>query len=201
MCASEARIIRLRDPQEAIDVIRGAGRRIVTFSGFSGAGYEDPDTLKELMVSIVDKLDRSVIICSGATAEGIGAIYPIARARDFDTIGIVSSQAEKQKARLADDLDTIYMIEDESWGGCRDDGALSPTSAVTLGASDEIVAIGGDNIARDEIDAALKAGMPVRYFAADMNHMTAIEKAKKLGKPPPINFGGSVDELFRRFSP
>jgi hypothetical protein len=193
-----ARIVHVADPNAAVVAIRGAGRRIVTFAGFSGGGYEDPGKVSNLLAEFLAELDeRSVVVCSGATADGIGAVYPIARARGFATIGIVSAVAETEHARLSDAVDTIYVIEDKDWGGRRSDGTLSPTSVAMVGAADEIVAIGGGEIARDEIEAAIAADKPVRYVAADMNHAAALDKACRRGEAAPQDFKGPVHHMFR----
>ena len=63
-------------------------------------------------------------------------------------------------------------------------------------ACDEMIAIGGGAIARDELEEARKRGKPVSFFAADMNHALAMEKASKAGKPPPADFRGEAHALF-----
>jgi hypothetical protein len=199
MDGESLRIVHVADPNAAIEAIRGMGRRIVTFAGFSGGGYEDPMRVSNLLADFLAELDHgSVIVCSGATADGIGAVYPIARVRGFATIGIVSAVAEAEHACLSDAVDTIYVIEDKDWGGRRSDGTLSPTSAAMVAAADEIIAIGGGDITCDEIEAAIAAHKPVRYVAADMNHAAAREKARRKGEPDPEDFKGPVHHLFDR---
>jgi hypothetical protein len=192
-----AKIVHVADPNAAIDGTRRIGRRVVTFIGFSGAGYEEPLRVRNLLADFLAEFDpRSVTICSGATADGIGAIYPLARARGFATVGIVSTVAETKHARLSDAVDTIYVIEDQDWGGRRRDGTLLPTSVAMVGAADEIIAIGGGDIARDEIEVALAAHKAVQYVAADMNHAAALEKARRRGEAEP-DFKGPAHHLFR----
>ncbi len=197
MNRSPARIVRIADPDAAIDAIRGDGRRVVTFMGFSGRGYEDPASVEHLLADFLAQFDpRSEIVCSGATEDGIGAVYPLAKARGFTTVGIVSAVAEAEGARFSDLVDTIYVIDDDSWGGSRNDGTLSPTSVAMAGAADDIIAIGGGPIARDEIEAARKLGKTIHYAAADMNHAAALENARRKGEAPPTEFKGAVHELF-----
>jgi hypothetical protein len=63
-----AQIMHVADPNTAIDAIRHNGRRVVTFVGFSGAGYEEPVRVRNLLADILAVFDpRSVTICSGAT--------------------------------------------------------------------------------------------------------------------------------------
>ncbi len=126
--------------------------------------------------------------------DGIGTLYRLAKTRDFPTIGIVSSVAEAEGAGFSPDADLIYVVTDDAWGGRKSDGSLSPTSAALVGASDEIVAIGGGTIARDEVAAARAEGKAVRYIPAEMNHAAALAKAEKLQQP--ADFKGEVHRLF-----
>jgi shikimate kinase len=69
---------------------------------------------------------------------------------------------------------------------------LSPTSAAIVAKSDSFVAIGGGDVARDEMLAARRAGKPVIFIPADMNHRIAREKARQDGLPEPTDFRGSA---------
>lgn len=199
MDGASQRIVHVADPIEAVKAIRGTGRHIVTFVGFSGGGYEEPMRVSNLLAELLKDLDRDLVaVCSGATEDGIGAVYPIAKERCFATIGIVSALAETDHARFSDDVDTIYVIKDKEWGGRQSDGKLSPTSTAIVNAADEIVAIGGGDIARDEIEAAKAANKPVRYEPADMNHAAALEKARRKGETAPQDFKGPVHRIFSR---
>lgn len=71
---------------------------------------------------------------------------------------------------------------------------LSPTSAAIVETGTTFVAIGGGDVARDEMLAARRAGKKVTFIPADMNHRIAIEKARKKGLPEPTDFRGSVHD-------
>ena len=73
---------------------------------------------------------------------------------------------------------------------------LSPTSEVMVEASDEMIAIGGGAIARDELNEARRRGKPIAFFPAEMNHALATEKARKSGTPPPTDFRGEAHAVF-----
>ena len=192
-----SRVVRERDPKKAVDAIRSWGRHVVTFSGFSGGGYEDPAAVERAIAGELARLEPAqAIICCGATADGIGAVYPLAKARGFETVGIVSSVAESEGAPFSDSVGTIFVIEDDTWGGVRGDGTLSPTSSAMVQAADDMIAIGGGAITRDEVEAARRLGKRVRYLPADMNHAVATRKAIKSGEAPPTDFKGAVDKLF-----
>jgi hypothetical protein len=189
-------VVRHDTAQAAILAVRSLGKRIVTFLGFSGGGYEDPDEINRIMLERLGRFDPgSVVISAGATPDGIGAVYRIAKRLGFDTLGIVSSVAEEEGADFSRDVDTVHMVKDRSWGGLHE-GVLSPTSIVMVQASDELIAIGGGEIARDEVEAARQAGKAVIYIRADMNHAAARSKAAKNDDPPPTTFEGPVDSLF-----
>jgi hypothetical protein len=185
-------------PAEVVAQLTKKDKTVVTFLGYSGALYQDPAGLQNTVKQLLLEFDpASTIVNSGATAIGIGAVYPLARRMGFSTSGIVSTQARESGAELSDCVNDVFFVEDSSWGGFVDNqGSLSPTSAAMVQSSDLMIAIGGGEIARDELIAAQRAGKEVRYIPADMNHQIAREKAKKKGLPPPTSFSGAVADAF-----
>jgi hypothetical protein len=172
--------------------IREKKRSAVTFTGYSGAGYED----EAAMLAQAERLlaayrPARVMINIGATAEGIGAVYELAKRKGFTTMGIVSVLARDEKVPLSPCVDYVFYIKDSTWGG-RLPGSekLAPTSAAIVANSAAMVGIGGGEIARDEMLAARKAGKPVTFIPADMNHQLARAKAQKKGLPEPTDFSG-----------
>jgi shikimate kinase len=69
-------------------------------------------------------------------------------------------------------------------------------SSAMVQAADEVIAVGGGDIARDEAAAAIALGKPVRFVAADMNHALARQKARDRQEAEPTDFRGTVAELF-----
>ena len=122
-------------------------------------------------------------------------VYPIALRKGFRTIGIVSSRAEKEAAAMSVDVEVVYVVKDDTWGG-RQGTDLSPTSEAIVEACDEMIGIGGGAIARDELEEARRRGKPVTFFPADMNHALATDKARRSGDPPPTDFHGEARALF-----
>jgi len=191
------RVVHPASVDEAIALVRRSGRSVVMFAGFSGAGYDDPRAVERVIVQVLDAFNpASTVIAAGATPEGIGAAYALAKQRGFATIGIVSAVAEKEGAAFSPAVDVVYVIADDTWGGLGADGRLSPTSSAIVGAADEMIAIGGGEIARDEMVAARALGKRVRYFAADMNHAAAITKAREKRQADPIDFRGALAPHF-----
>ena len=172
-------------------------KQVITFVGYSGAGYEDLPAMLAQAAGILAQFDPAhTIVNIGATPDGIGAVYELAKRRGFLTTGIVSTQAMRYEAELSPCVDRVFYVRDEAWGGYLDDGqTLSPTSAAMVENSDVMIGIGGGAVARDELRAASRAGKPTRYFPADMDHERATEKARKKGQAVPDSFAGAAAEL------
>ena len=151
---------RNADGEAIVNFFQQSGKRVLTFVGFSGAGYEDESRPLAIALDILGGFDPSMTIVNiGATPEGIGALYELAKRRGFVTTGIVSSQAKRYQVALSECVDFVFYVEDDSWGGLqKDSGELSPTSAAMVGISDSMIGIGGGEIARDELRAALPRG-------------------------------------------
>ncbi len=58
--------------------------------------------------------------------------------------------------------------------------------------SDVLVAIGGGDVARDEMIAAQRLGKTVEFIPADLNHRQAVDKARRESLPAPTDFGGTA---------
>src|SRR5262249_35904212 len=149
-------------PNDVVAAIRANGKKVVTFIGYSGLEYED----KAAMLSAVRKAlagydPKKTIVNMGATPDGIGAAYEVAKELGFETTGIVSSQA-KEYGGLSKSMDRGFYVEDPTWGGFnKEAGQLNPTSAAMVAASDDVIAIGGGEVGRDEMLAAVAAGKNV----------------------------------------
>lgn len=175
-------------------------KTVLTFAGYSGARYQDPGAMMEHASRLLDEQDPlKTLINIGATAEGIGALYEIAKRKGFTTMGIVSTLARDEQVTLSKCVDYVFYVKDTTWGG-RDPAThlLSPTSAAIIENSTSFVAIGGGKVARDEMLAARQAGKPVAFIPADMNHEVAREKAKKKGLVAPTNFRGPAHDALAK---
>ena len=171
---------------------------VVTFSGYSGSGYEDEEAMRHRARTLLEEFDpASTIVNIGATVDGIGVVYEIAAEMGFPTTGIVSSQALEAEATVSPFVDTVYVVEDELWGGLVEGtGEISPTSAAMVAVSDVYLAIGGGAVARDELIAAQERLGDVRFFAADFNHRRALDRAEARGEPAPTDFRGAAHAVF-----
>ncbi|MGE0812845.1 MAG: hypothetical protein AB7O28_01280 [Vicinamibacterales bacterium] len=181
-------------PAEVEAYVKAQGKRVLTFVGYSGAEYENQALMLVAARSALTSHDpRATIVNIGATIEGIGAVYELARTLGFATMGIVSTQARDTKATLSPCVDRVFFIRDQTWGGLLEgQQRLSPTSAAMVAVSDEVLAIGGGDVSRDELAGAERAGRKTSFVPADMNHEIARARAKRRGEPEPTDFAGPV---------
>ncbi len=184
-------------PAEIRAFFAGKKMKVLTFFGYSGAGYEDPEAMRAAASKVLDELDpKTTIVNIGATAEGIGAVYELAKRKGFATTGIVSTQARDNAVPISPHVDTTFFVKDDTWGGfVAGSEALSPTSRAMVENSDILVAIGGGDVVRDELTAAKRLGKTIRFIPADMNHQAARDKAAKKGQPVPTDFRGSAAQV------
>lgn len=184
--------------QAAVDGIHSlGGERVVTFLGFSDAGYEDEAHVRDLLLAELESLDpRDTTVCAGATAQGIGMVYPLALRKGFRTAGIVSSRARAEGVQFCEDCECVFVVNDDTWGGKQINGHLSSTSQAVVNASDVMIAIGGGEIARAELEEGRNNRKLVRFHKADMNHARAKADAIKDGRPIPRSFCGDAQALF-----
>jgi len=202
LAASEPAVttVQTAAPQEIKRYFEQSGMRVLTFAGYSGAGYEDADRMIREVTAILERYDpKTTIVNIGATADGIGAVYPLARKKGFRTTGIVSTQARDNNVPLSPFVDRVFFVPDETWGGfIAGTRRLSPTSLAMVESSDVMVAIGGGDVTRDELTAAKELGKEVRFIAADMNHQKAIDTARRKGAPAPTAFRGAASAISAR---
>ena len=184
-------------PAEIIDFFKEQNKVVLTFIGFSGVSYEDPEAVLRLARSILEEFDPdNTIVNIGATKQGVGVVYQLAKDMGFITTGIVSVLARENNAEISPFVDHVFLVEDDTWGGLnKETGKLSPTSSLMVSTSDVIVGIGGGKIGGEEMGVAKQQGKTVRFFPADMNHRRAIEKATQKGLPVPTEFGGAAEEM------
>jgi hypothetical protein len=185
-------------PAEIRRFFQGAGKTVLTFVGYSGAGYEDPRAMLDAAERILGEFaPEKTIVNIGATPDGIGTVYELAKRKGFLTTGIVSTQAKQYKAALSPFVDHVFYVEDATWGGyLKGTKQLSPTSAAMVENSSVIIGIGGGEVGRDELLEARRVGKKVRFLPADMNHQKAIEAARRKGLPVPTDFRGAAQTVF-----
>lgn len=183
---------------EAIAFIRSRQKTVLTFFGYSGMGYEyEKAMLNIAQMILAEHFTQTTLVNIGATSIGIGAIYPLAKSLGFETAGIVTSKTLKDPQDISDAVDYVCFMKDDQFGGnLPNSDELSPTSKAMVECSDELIAIGGNDISLKELLAGQAMGKSIQYFPAEMKHEWAIRRAKKMGLPIPGSFLGTVHEVF-----
>ena len=195
---AQATTPKVATPDEIAAFFKSQHKLVLTFEGYSGAGYEDNASMLKQAERILRKYNpKKTIVNIGATPDGIGAVYEIAKRKGFVTSGIVSTQAQKNNVPLSPYVDHAFYVEDESWGGfLKGTKALSPTSEAMIKNSDVVIGIGGGEVARDELATAKALGKRVQFIPADMNHQKVRESARKKNLPEPTDFRGAASSVF-----
>lgn len=190
--------VREATSEEIRSFFKGKHMKVLTFLGYSAAEYENKAAMLEHAARILDVYDpKATIVNIGATPEGIGAVYATAKQRGFLTAGIVSTQAKENNVKLSPCVDVVFFVSDATWGGfIPGTERLSPTSAAMVENSDVLIAIGGGEVARDELNAGRRLGKKVHFIPADMNHEIARERARKRGQQAPSDFRGAAGAVF-----
>jgi len=160
---------------EVIQKVKDLGRNVISIFGFSYLGYENPDAvMDQVKQRLADFKPETDIINMGATEEGIGAAYKVAKELGFTTIGIVSTLALTYSGRFSPYVDNIYIVNDQRWGGyVAGSDQLVDTTQAYLAVSDEIHAFGGGENTAVTLTEAQKRDIPISYTPAEMNHETA----------------------------
>jgi len=173
---------------EVIREVKALGKQIYTLFGYSALEYEDQDMVFAHIEEDLKKLDPAEwIINIGATKDGIGGAYRIAKELGFKTIGIVSTQALSYSGNFSPYVDMIYIVNDVNWGGyLPGTDQLTEATKAYLGTSDVIAAYGGGENTAVTLREAKKLDIMLSYTPADMNHGKALKQSR--GKP--VDFRG-----------
>lgn len=185
-------------PEDAVRFIKGRGKTVLTFYGYSGMGYEREEEMLRVARDVLARHSPATTLVNiGGTKAGIGAVYPLARSLGFETTAVVSTRALQYPQDISESVDHLCLVEDRQYGGNLPGSAeLSPTSRAMVDCSDILVAIGGGDVSRDELLEAKRQGKPIQYHPAEFNHENAVRLAGKKGEPPPASFMGAVHDVF-----
>ncbi|HGJ5898200.1 hypothetical protein [Arsenophonus apicola] len=143
------------------------GKFVLVFSGFSGMGYKDTEKLQnDIKKEIKQHIDKygihNLLIVAGATSEGIGCVYDIAKNLAVNTLGIVSEHASTDC--LAKNCDSVIQIKDpnNSWKVLDDSGASYMIYAASKNGC--FLAFGGGSVTLSELEEAAKKGIETKVF-------------------------------------
>jgi len=184
-------------PDEAKLFFIGQKKTVVTLFGYSSS-YEDENAMLEIVRQVISRYSpETTLINIGATRGGLGAAYPVAKSMGFTTAGIVTTIALNYPEEISHAVDYVCFIEDNQWGGkLPNSSELSATSQAMVDCSDILIGIGGGEICVDEMLAGREQGKPVEFYPAEINHVWAIRRAKRLGLPEPDTFNGAAHDVF-----
>ena len=194
------KIIGMRmSPAETQAFFRSLRKPVLSFFGYS-VDYEDKEAMLAIAQKGLSKISPdAAVINIGATASGIGAVYPLAKAMGFMTTGIVSSLAAEHLENISEAVDYVCFVSDTQWGGrLNNSSQLSPTSQAMVACSDVLIAIGGGEVTRDELMGGESLMKPIYFYPAQVNHQYLLQRARNKNQPPPQSFWGAAHEVFGR---
>lgn len=182
-------------------------RHVIVFSGFSALGYKDIHHLKESLHSELEKAiskygAHALCVVAGATDEGIGVVYNLAKKMGIETLGIVSEQAI---GFVSSNCDKVVYIADPtgSWKVLDETGNSYMVYVATrndkISRTGEFIAFGGGEVTLSELNEARSIGVTYKvypYFEPDPEK--AIRKLKtnpKIDLTPVKKFYGSKNTV------
>jgi len=149
---------------------RIADKYVMVFSGYSGLGYADKAALKKQISEILQtKISQygaeNIVVVAGATSEGIGMVYQLAKAHGIGTLGIVSIMAQHH-AEISSACDEIVYVPDPagSWKVLDDKGHSWMTYAASKNGI--FLAFGGGEVTLSELHEANQKRIPCFIFPA-----------------------------------
>lgn len=162
-------------------------KHVMVFSGFSGLGYRDSANLKaQLSVVLDDAINRhgahNLCVVAGATPEGIGTVYEIAKNKGIGTLGIVSELARGGASQYCDKV--IFVNDpDASWRVLDEKGSSYMVYVATkqneLSRTGEFLAYGGGAVTLSELQEAKSIAIPLTIhpeFEPDPDNANAKRK-------------------------
>lgn len=172
--------IKASDPLIVQDAVRSAwshNKKVLVFMGYSALQYENEEKMLHKAREILSQhKPEEWVVCIGATDEGIGKVYEVARELGFKTIGIVSTLALTYSGKYSKFVDDIYIVNDHRWGGYIK-GTANPTDVTRAFemVADKIVCLGGgtNTAVLIEVWKALGSKRPLEFYRFDMNHAIA----------------------------
>lgn len=160
-------------------------KRVIVFGGFSGLGYEDIKKLKTTVKERVQKdIDQygleNVAVVAGATSDGIGACYEVAKSLGVATYGIVSEAGKKYGSDKFCDKTVFTSDPNNTWQVLDSNGSSYMVDISKINGS--LVYYGGGDVAVSEITEAKKRGINVEVDTTFEPSPTQV--AKKREKNP-----------------
>ncbi|MBU2713514.1 dermonecrotic toxin domain-containing protein [Zooshikella harenae] len=170
-----------------------ANKRVVVFSGFSGLGYENTEVLQAILSEILDNEitlygQDNVVVVAGATGEGIGAVYEVARNKGLTRLGIVSEEAVPKYSSGLPDPDSfpsltekndVFVPDPEGTWKVLDPNGESYMVTVAKGNEQfkgKFYAIGGGKVTLSELQEAKNLGIETEIYEDIEPNSTKVEE-------------------------
>jgi hypothetical protein len=174
----------VRSVEEIVAIFREWRKRVVTFLGFGELGYEDEEALARIVREELrrhcpnDSIINTGTLITQGFHRGIADAYEVAKEQGFTTTGVHPSVAlcYAKKHYLSPYVDRVLFVCDATWGGYLGQSLhRSPMLDALVAITDEVAVVGGGKHTAEEMQEFLRAGKPVRFYAAEMNHRVARE--------------------------
>ncbi len=163
---------------EAVEMIKFdfPNHKVISLFGFSDLGYSDyPKLFVKAREVLSQYSNAEYIVCIGATEDGVGKLYDIAKDMGFKTIGIVSTLALARSGKFSENVEKIYIVNDSYWGGYRPGTKiLTETTKIFLDITEKFIAFGGGMNTKVTLEEAKIRNIPFEYFEFKMNTLSNV---------------------------
>ncbi len=154
-------------------------KRVLVLGGYSGLGYEKPTKLKiEIKKRLIQEIEQvgkdNVVLVSGATSDGIGVCYDVAKKLGVKTYGIVSEEARQYG--VDKNCDVTFFVPDhkKTWQVLSESGDSYMVDVAKN--NGVLIYYGGGEVAVKEIEEAMRKNIQVEV---DSGFMPNPEKVKE----------------------
>lgn len=178
-------------------IVAKEGFHVVVVGGYSGLGYQDPETLTKLLRTMVDRIGDNTLYVLGATSDGIGIGYTVipARAKEngFHNVrmaGIVSRNAAEWGIAPQDYV--VFVDTDPyTWDVIEDGKSLYIGIAAETGHGKVIYFRGGETSGH-EIQEACEKGVETYLVITKGTEPNSENVRKKKAKNPDYIIDGTI---------
>jgi hypothetical protein len=156
-------------------------KKTLVFGGFSGLGYAEPTKLEEavkerIQTEITKYGVENVAVVAGATSDGIGSIYKIAKDLGVTTYGIVSDAGKEYGSDAS--CDKTFFVPDpgNTWQVLSKSGESYMVDVAKN--NGVLVYYGGGDVAVAEIKEAKEKGIKIETDVSYEPNPVQVEKKK-----------------------
>lgn len=146
-------------------------RRVVVLAGYSGAGYQHPEVVDEIVAGLVKEHGDNTLFIAGATKEGIGGAYAVIRResaalglKNVKTAGLISERGRDYAGNFAE-MDYLCYVPSPSWEVLLPHGLTANVDIFRGSIDPKMVCLGGGKVAAAELAACIEKGFPSRVYA------------------------------------